>query len=116
MIDPVNLPLIQDFVNAAVELARTLQVGAERLLDHHPGARFAVGLFRRQAGAGNALHQIPVGIRRGGEIENPGRQHAAAAIESFNEIFQAPETIMIGIAAAHVVKRIGELPPDRLVF
>ncbi len=42
VIDPVNLPLIQEFVNAAIELARSLQVGAERFLDHHAGARLTI--------------------------------------------------------------------------
>ena len=59
MIDAVDLLLVEDLVNAVIELARGLQIGAERFFDDHARARLAVGFFRRQARRGNMLDRVP---------------------------------------------------------
>ena len=54
MVDAINLPLVEHFVNAVIKLPRGVQIGAEGLFDHHAGAQLAVGLFARQTGGGDA--------------------------------------------------------------
>jgi hypothetical protein len=71
MIDAVDLLLVEDLVDLAVEGAGRLQVDAERLLDDHPRERLAGRRLGRQLGLAEAADHRRE--RRGGrrQIEDP---------------------------------------------
>ncbi len=111
VVDAVDLVLAQVPVQGGVELARRLQVAAERLFDDDAAPPVALD---GQAGGGQRVDQAGVGLRRRGQVEEQiGR--AAVSADFRQAASEAAQLFVDGEITFQVVQPGGEGAPGGLV-
>ena len=102
----------EDALDDLVELARGLQIRAERLLDHDaaPLAR----LLLREPGGAQLLGHLRERFRRDREVEGVVAHRAAIAVELIECGPQPPERLGVVERALHEPHTLGQLLPDLL--
>ena len=111
VIDAVDLGLVEDLVDTAVEGARGLQIAPERLLHDHPRPA-ALLLWHVEAGRTEVTHHVDVGGGWYGQVEEAVIGRASRLVEVIQRLGQAPEARRVVVAAGHVGDVAGEPVPD----
>ena len=89
MIDPVDLMLVGDLEQLAIEGFGRREIGAERLLDHQPAPRAM--LFAQQPDAAELFCDRRKGGRRDGKIEQAIAARSLFCLELFKRLAQGVE-------------------------
>ena len=111
VVDPVDLRLLEPAVDGAGQLARRLQVVAERLLDHDPHAgRAAVEL-----GVAHPAHDHGEEAGRGRQVEHVMRSAAHVLVEGRQTQGEVVEVLVVVEPARLVVDHLGEGGPEPVV-
>jgi hypothetical protein len=85
VVDAVGLVLVEHLQNPAVERARRLRVGAERLLDHQPAP---AALAHRQAGLFETAHDPAEKRGRRGQVEQHVVRDAVSLLQRREPVMQ----------------------------
>ena len=120
VVDPVDLLLVEDLGQLAVQRARARQVGAERLLDDDAGpaalrAAAPAVAGSRQAGPVELVDDLRVERRRHREVEEPIARRAAVAVDPVEPLRELDVGGRIVEVTAVVLDALRERLPDRLL-
>ena len=113
VVDAVDLPLVEDVGDLAVERPRRGQVAPEGLLDDDadpaPAARAG------QAGAPEVGDDVAVGAGMGGQVEEAVAAGAALRVERLQPCAEGGIGGLVGEVARLVEDAVGEVVPERLL-